>query len=425
MNRLSFFIVVLVLLTAEGSSAFGQSHDAVSTEVQPCLAEGSPGRPTLKRRESVSETSPTDGSHVNQKLVEKEKCKQEDSADDSLNNQKPIRIEFEGLHAFSEADMVKALGERLIGLQKTQMPSSEVLAKALALIKELLEARGYFNATVDTRNDEAGTILFLVDEGQRLSLAEVRFEGSRIFSSQELALKLGEQLAHYPKMLDGYDSDIFDYCSRRLVGFIRSEGYLKATFSEPAKAIDARGLVLTIQVDEGLLYRLGEIKIEGAEAVAPEKVRAMLSLRQGDIASGEDIGKWLFEDLKRVYGEIGYIEYTAEPEPEFKVANGGNEGIVDFKVYIEEGRQFRLHSVKFQGSSLADNELRGLSRIRAGEVFNQRLFEESIDDLNKSGHFDLIDKDRDADFRTDEEMALLDIVIHVTKKNYNPRKHTK
>ena len=151
----------------------------------------------------------------------------------------------------------------------------------------------------------------------------------------------------------------------------------------------------------------------------------MLNLRQGDIASGAKIGKWLYEDVKRVYGEIGYIEYTAEPVPEFKVADGGNEGLVDFKVYIEEGRQFRLHSVKFQGISLADNELRGLSRIRAGDVFNQRLFEESIDDLNKSGRFDLVDKDSDADFRTDEEMALIDIVIKINKKNYDPRKHTK
>jgi outer membrane protein insertion porin family len=421
MNCLSFFIVVVVLVTADGSPALGQTQDPVSTEVQPCYTEGAPGRPTLKRRQSVSETLPTDGGGSK---LEKEKCKQEDSAEDSLHNQKPISIKFEGMHAFSEAAMVKVFSERLSELQKTEVPSSEVVAKAVALIKELLEARGYFNATVDSRNDEAGTIVFLLDEGRRLSLAEVRFEGNKIFSSNELALRLGEP-AYYQKMLEGYHSEIFDYCTRNLLNFIRSEGYLKATFSEPAKTIDARGLVLTIKVDEGLLYRLGEIKIEGAEAVAPEKVRAILNLRQGDIANGEDIGKWLFDDLKRVYGEIGYIEYTAEPEPEFKVANGSNEGIVNFTVTIEEGRQFRLQSIKFHGSSLAENELRGLSRIRAGDIFNQRLFEESIDDLNKSGRFELVDKDRDADFRTDEEMALLDIVIKVNKKNYDPRKHTK
>ena len=66
-------------------------------------------------------------------------------------------------------------------------------------------------------------------------------------------------------------------------------------------------------------------------------------------------GKWLFEDLKRVYGELGYFEYMAEPDPEFKATtNGTNEGVVDFKVTIEEGHQFRVHSIKFQGSSLPE-----------------------------------------------------------------------
>lgn len=418
MNRLSFFIVVLVLLTAEVSSAFAQTNYPVSIGEQPCIADVAPGRPTLKRRQPALDTPPTDRGSVNQQL-EKENCKQKESAADSLNNQKPTCIEFEGLHAFSEVDMVKAFRERGIGLPKTPMPSSEVLAKAVALIKELLKARGHFHATVDTRNDEeAGTLVFLVDEGQRLPLAEVRFEGNRIFASQELASKMGEYLADYPKMQEGYDSNVFDFCIRRLASFLRSRGYLQATFGQPIKEIDGRGLVLIISVDEGVLYRLGEIKIEGAEAVAPEKVRAMLSLRQGDIAKGEDIGKWLFEDLKRVYGEMGHIEFTAEPVPEFKAAtNGANEGVVDFKVTIEEGRQFRVHAITLQGSNLPDEELLGLLRIRAGDVFNQRLFEESIDQLNKSRRFQLIDKDRDTDFRTDDEGALIDIVIKVNTKD--------
>lgn len=417
MNRLSFFIVVLVLLTAEVSSAFAQTNDPVSIGEQPCIADLGPGRPTLKRRQPAPDTPPTVGGSVNQKLLEKEKCKREDSAAESLNSQKPIRIEFEGLHAFSEVDMVKAFRERRIELPKTQMSSSEVLAKAVALIKELLEARGHFHATVDTRNDEeAGTIVFLVDEGQRLSLAEVRFEGNRRFSSQELASKMGEYLTDYPKMQGGYDSNIFDFCTRRLLDFMRSRGYLQATFGQPTKEIEGRSLVLIIPVDEGVLYRLGEIKIEGAEVVAPEAVRAMLSLRQGDIANGQEIGKWLFEDLKRVYGEMGHVEFAAELEPEFNATNGPSEGVVDFKVIIEEGRQFRVHAIRFLGSNLLDEELLGLLRIRAGDIFNERLFEESIDELNKSCCFQLIDKDRDTDFRTDEEEGLIDIVIKVNNK---------
>jgi outer membrane protein insertion porin family len=417
MNRLSFFIVVLVLMRAAASSALAQTNYPVSIGEQRCIADVAPGQPTLKRRQPAPHKPPVEGGSFNQKRLEGKECKREDSAADSLN-QKPIRIEFEGLHALSEVDIVKAFRERLIGLPGTQLPGSEVLGKAVAVIKELLELRGYFHATVDTREDEvAGTLVFLVYEGERLPLAEVRFEGSRSVSSQELSSKMEEYLTHYPKMQGGYDSEILDLCIRRLLNSIRSRGYLRAMFGQPIKEIDQRGLVLIIPVDEGVLYRLGEIKIEGAEAVASEQVRAMLSLRQGDLVNGEEIGKWLFEDLKRVYGEIGHVEFTAEPEPEFKAAtNGANEGVVDFKVTIEEGRQFRVHSINFRGSSISGEELLGLLRIRAGDVFNQRLFEESIDELNKLGRFELIDKDRDADFSTDEELGLINIVIKLKNR---------
>src|SRR6266545_2835486 len=408
MKRLSFFIVVLVLLTPESSSVLAQTE-------QPRIGDVAPGRPTLKRHQPASDTPQSDGVD----RLEKGKCKQEDPTADSLNNQKPIRIEFEGLHALSEKDVISAFGERRLGLPTTQMPSSEVLAKAVALIKELLEARGQFHATVETREDEeTGTINFLVYEGQRLPLAEVRFEGTRSFSSQELAAKMGEYLNDYPEMQVGYNSDLFDFCIRRLSNFIRSRGYLQATFGQPTKEIDGRGLVLLVPVNEGVLYRLGEIKIDGAEAVAPEKVREMRSLQPGDIANGEEIGKWLFEDLKRTYGEIGHIEYTAEVEPEFKeAANGANKGIVDFKVTIDEGRQFRVSAIRFEGSILPDKELLSLLPIRAGDVFNQRLFEESIERLNKSGHFELIDKDRDTNFTTDEEQSLINIVIKLNNRD--------
>ena len=253
---------------------------------------------------------------------------------------------------------------------------------------------------------------FLVDEGKSLPLAEVRFEGNMKDSSGELAAKTREYLVRYRETEYEYDSDSCEYALRRTLNFVRSQGYPQATFSEPKIEIDARGLVLSIAVDEGRLYRLGEIKIEGAEAIAPAKVRAMLALRPGDIVDAEAVGNWLFERLKKAYGELGFIEYTAEPEPEFKAAaNSDGEGVVDFKVYIEEGQRFRIHTIKFKGSSLADEELLKVLKIRTGEVFNRRLYEESIDELNKLGLFEFIDKDRDADFTTNEELALINIVI--------------
>ena len=82
---------------------------------------------------------------------------------------------------------------------------------------------------------------------------------------------MGEYLADYPSIQAGYNSDIFDVCVRRLTDSLRSRGYLKATLGQRITEVEGRGLVLIIPVDEGVLYRLGEIRIDGAEAIAPRE----------------------------------------------------------------------------------------------------------------------------------------------------------
>jgi outer membrane protein insertion porin family len=412
MKHLSFSKLLLMLLMLAGSTALAQTSYQVPIENQPCIAVAG-ARPTLKRRPTTSDPTATDESNLDQKGAGGEKCKSQDPTADLINGRKFLRVQFEGLHALTEGDVVRAFGESGIGLPQAQMPGAELSSKGVTILKQLLERRGYFDATINTREDaEAGKIVFLVAEGSRLPLAEVRFEGNKNFSSLELASKIRGYLADFERTEDEYDPDLLEFALRRLLNFVRSRGYLQATFSEPTKERDARGLVLNVAVDEGVVYRLGEIRLKGAEAVAPVKVREMLDLKQGDLANGEKLGKWLFEDLKKVYGELGFIEYTGEIEPEFKVAtNTANEGVVDLIVNIEEGRRFRVRTIKFQGNDLTDEELVRLMRIRVGDVFNQRLFEESIDELNKLGLFASIDKDRDADFKTDQELGLIDIVI--------------
>ena len=331
-------------------------------------------------------------------------------------------IRFEGLHVFDESDLLFALREERVMTQDSPL-SSEQIEQAQKTIKNLMASRGYTHATFVVRNDQSDpnlrTLTFVVSEGEPIGVAEIRFVDNKIFSSSELSTRTRKCLAgEEPGNVNIYDAEALNSCLRRLDNFARSKGYLQARFHDPESEETKDGLVITIHADEGILYRVGEITIEGAKVVPTDRIRAMLSLRPPDVANGEMIGTWLFEDLKKTYGEIGYIQYTAEAEPEFKAtADGTNEGVVDFKVTIDEGPQFRVRRIKFQGGRLPEKELLGLLRICAGDIFNQRLFEESIDELNKLDRFEWIDKDRDADFRTNEDKGLIDIAIKLKSRD--------
>ena len=169
-----------------------------------------------------------------------------------------------------------------------------------------------------------------------------------------------------------------------------------------------------MQADEGLLYRVGKVTFDGDLVISLATLQAG-PIKTGTIANGELLYKWLYEDLKQVHGEQGYVQYTAEVTPEFRTAPHG-EGIVDFSITIDSGAQFRVRRIGFAGQNLPNN-LSDLMLIHDGDLYNQVLFERSIETLNNTGLFEFIDKEKDTDYHTDDEGGLVDIVIKLTRKS--------
>jgi outer membrane protein insertion porin family len=367
------------------------------------------GRPTLKRRAPTSASS----NSVTPEVRNATSSNGFGNNESSLSSASQLKLRFEGLHTSTSVEVLRFFRDRNIEITKQVSPDLEFLSKAVPAVKEFLQGRGYLSAVVDTnRSEEEQTITFLIYEGPRANVCEIRFQGNRTFSSQELLSRMKEYLAAFERLETGYDAEIYDYAIRRLTNFVRSQGYLEAKTGEPKKDISEHGLVISIPIDEGPLYRLGDIKILGARHISPPEIRTMLNLQRGEIANGESIGIWLFEDLKKIYDEMGFIEYTAEPDPHFRpIVEGQAEGIVDFTVNIEEGQQFRIGSIKVLAGNLSSRDLSKLLLIHEGDIFNSRLFEQSINRLNELGLFHKIDKDKDTERRADQEGALLDIVI--------------
>jgi outer membrane protein assembly factor BamA len=54
--------------------------------------------------------------------------------------------------------------------------------------------------------------------------------------------------------------------------------------------------------------------------------------------------------------------------------------------------------------------------VREGDVYNQRLFEESVRKINETGLFYPMDKDKDVDFSTTEEEGLVSLRIKLFRK---------
>ena len=353
-------------------------------------------------------------------------------------------LQFEGLKSVPESDVLKAFRERRVGISKESIYDPVKARNAVRVLKELLAARGHPNATIEQRREEVSNtstaLTFVINEGDRVRVVEIQFEGNTVFSDGALrgSMKYVKEagLITRFKGQDILNREKLEADLHNVDNYMRSKGYLQARHGEPrVEGVGPRrtglpilplpllssvdeGLRVTVPIIEGKVYRIGEMKIEGNSIFSEPTIRAVIGLNKGDVANGEKIGKALFENLKRYYGQQGFIEYTAEPTPTFKDnPQKPDEGIVDFVITIEEGKQFSLRRLEFIGNTFTrDNVLRREVLLNEGDIYNQSNWEYSIIKLNQLGYFDPIDKDKDADFKTNEEEASVDLNLKVTER---------
>ncbi|HEX8286694.1 MAG TPA: outer membrane protein assembly factor BamA [Pyrinomonadaceae bacterium] len=357
-------------------------------------------------------------------------------------------LTFEGLKAVPESDVLKAFREQRVGISKETVYDPVKARNATRVLRELLASKGFPNAKIDIKEEEVSAtsiaLTFDIDQGNRSRIVDIDFEGNQVFKDSELVGAL--QLVKETGLISRFQGqDILDLrklqydLQKNVRSYIFSKGYFQARIGEPEvvglgykrTGIPILGalplplisskddtLKIIVPVTEGKVFRVGDLKVEGNSIFSEQQILNYVGLRKGEIANGKRLQDAVYEDLKKVYGSQGFVLYNAEFEPEFKdnPANP-NEGVVDIKITIEEGKQFRLRRLEFTGNTFTrDRVLRREFLINEGDIYNQIGLESSVIRLNQTQYFDPIDKDQDVEIRTDEEQGDVDLVVKVKEK---------
>src|SRR5215831_17908480 len=353
-------------------------------------------------------------------------------------------IQFEGLKSVTESDVLKTFRERRVGVSKESIFDPVKTKNAERVLKELLAAKGHPNAVVSTSTEAVSqtstAITFVVNEGARVRVAEIRFEGSHVFKNNALRnhMKYVKEAGLITRFReeDILDRQKLEYDLHQVDQYMKSRGYLQARHGEPKieglgkkrtgfpilplpfiSSIDDT-LRITVPIIDGKLYRVGDVKIEGNSIFSENVIKAFIGLQKGAVADGEALSKGLYENLKKAYGNQGFIQYTADVNPTFKDnPTNPNEGIADFVITIDEGKQFTLRRLEFTGNTFTrDNVLRREVLINEGDMYNQGYLEFSVTRLNQLGYFDPLDKDKVLDFKQNEEEGQVDVTLRVKEK---------
>ena len=260
--------------------------------------------------------------------------------------------------------------------------------------------------------------------------------GNKVFSKPELLGIVNSQLDKWTKGGGKYETAMLDYTLHQMERFIKSHGYLQGRVTKGEPEQTEAGPRIVLAVVEGPLYRVGKLKVDGARLLTSEQVLESIGLQPGDIANSEKLSDGLYQRLKARYAKLGHVQYMADVSPTFHAEIGEAEGVVDLALTIDEGDQFRIHSIKVLGADPSSiGFLKRELLLRDGDIFDDELFRESIARMNRTGLVEPIDDEKDVDFTDLQDKArrlaykrgsaadeipaapLLDVVINVKKSN--------
>ena len=357
-------------------------------------------------------------------------------------------LQFTGLKAVQESDVLKSFREERVGISKEAVYDPVKARNATRILRELLASKGYPNATVEVKEEEVSAtsiaLTFNIDQGNLSRIVDIEFEGNEHFSDGELrnALTLVKEtgLISRIKGQDILDLRKLQYdLQKNVKGYMFSKGYFQARIGDPevvglgVKRTDFIPLItlplplisskdntlkIVVPVTEGKVFRVGDLKVEGNSIFSEQQILGYIGLKTGEIADGKRLQDAVYEDLKKVYGNQGFVNYNAEFEPEFKDnPSNPNEGIVDIKITIDEGKQFTLRRLEFTGNTFTrDRVMRREFLLNEGDIYNQGYLDISVARLNQTQYFDPIDKDKDVEIRTDEEQGDVDLNVKIKEK---------
>jgi outer membrane protein assembly factor BamA len=212
--------------------------------------------------------------------------------------------------------------------------------------------------------------------GPEISIANVTFSGSLqlpVSDQDQIAASIKRQ--DYGESPDGATDDAVE----RVRAGWQDHGYFKVKVSGDKRTLtsrpDSRRIALSFYVEEGSQYSLDRITFKNYKLMADvSAVRGLFPIDNGDIFSREKIAKGL-ENLRKAYGEMGYINFTSVPETQFDDENK----LISLEIDIDEGKQFYLSNINVLGlDELARQELLKSLPIKRGQIYNSRLWELSL-----------------------------------------------
>jgi outer membrane protein insertion porin family len=301
-------------------------------------------------------------------------------------------------------------------LSKSRGPFSQAVVDAdLQRVKDLYsqQGRGHANVSVrvvDLPNGKVD-VVFTIKENEKTGVKEIKFIGNNVVSNwrlKNIMTTTESNWLSFFKTSDIYDPDRVAADLEQIRRYYLKNGYADfRVVSSDAVFDEARGgYVLTVVLDEGPQYRVGQVNVEShIPSIDPDQLRSAVRTTTGSVYNAELVEKSV-QGITSLVGARGYAFGQARPvgtrDPATRTVNLG--------YIVEEGPRVFIERIDIKGNSRThDDVVRREIDLSEGDAYNKVLMDRAERRLNNLGYFKTVKVTTEPGSTPDRIIVIVDV----------------
>ncbi|MCX2524328.1 outer membrane protein assembly factor BamA [Larsenimonas rhizosphaerae] len=305
------------------------------------------------------------------------------------------KINIEGNSRISSDDLRKGLTDS--GISEGQVLQRSTLEEMQRELERVYQAQGRYSARIKTsvkkQANNRAEVNININEGAVATIKQINIVGNHAFDDETLTGLF--QLEDHPGWFLGWFSD--DKYSREklsadldnLRNYYLDRGYVNFNITSTQVSIspDKENIFVTVNVDEGKRYRIGDIKFAGDIHMPEADARKLVTASEGDVFSQSSLTS-SSEALRQRLGAMGFAFAKVNSVPQ--VNEDGDT--VDVTFAVNSGRRAYVRRINFKGNTTTADEVlrRELVQLEGAPASTDNI-KDSQERLQRLGFFKQVD----------------------------------
>ena len=268
-------------------------------------------------------------------------------------------IELKGNQSIGKDDLIKGL--KSIGLGEGEVYKRAALDQVKLELQRQYAAQGRYGAVVTAtakplpRNRVAVTID--IKEGDTARIKRISVNGNDVFDDAELLKQLQLQSSHLLSFIygdDKYSREKLSADLEALRSYYLDRGYLRFNVASTQVSLspDKDQVYIDINVKEGDLYKVGDVRMAGEFPVPESELKPLLLTQPGQTYS-QKIVTLTSDIINRRLGREGYLFADVQGVPELDDATKTAKLVY----YINPNRVMSVRRINFTGNLKTDDQV--------------------------------------------------------------------